>query len=130
MENVTCGVPQGSTLRPLLFILYINDLPLNTNFKVNILADDTNLIMSGSDAKKLEMDVNNELANVDNWMRKNKLSINFSKSEYMLISRKKERSQFKHILLGGYFIAIFSVNTHIYTCYMGLDLKLLSSVYR
>ena len=95
MENVTCGVPQGSTLRPLLFILYMNDLPLNTNFKVNLFADDTNRIMSGSDAKQLEMDVNNELANVDTWMRKNKLSINFSKPEYMLISRKKEKSQFK-----------------------------------
>ena len=64
----------------------MNDLPLNTNFKVNLFADDTNLIMSGSDAKQLEMDDNNELANVDNWMRKNKLSINFSKTEYMLIS--------------------------------------------
>ena len=68
----------------------MNDLPLNTNFKVNLFADDTNLIMSESDAKQLEMDVNNELANVDNWMRKNKLSINFSKTEYMLISRKKK----------------------------------------
>ena len=95
VENITCGVPQGSTLGPLLFILYMNDLPLNTNFKVNLFAGDTNLIMSGSDAKQLEMDVNNELANVDNWMRKNKLSINFSKTEYMLISRKKEKSQFK-----------------------------------
>ena len=51
MENVTCGVPQGSTLGPLLFILYMNDLPLNTNFKVNVFADDTNFIMNGSDAK-------------------------------------------------------------------------------
>ena len=41
------------------------------------------------------MNINNELANVDNWMRKNKLSINFSKTEYMLISRKKEKSLFK-----------------------------------
>ena len=84
MENVTCGVPQGSTLGPLLFILYMNDLPLNTNFKVNLFTDDTNLIMSGSDVKQLKMDINNELANVDNWMRKNKLSINFSKTEYRI----------------------------------------------
>ena len=60
----------------------MNDLPLNTNFKVNLFADDANLIMSGSDAKQLDKDINNELANVSNWMRKNKLSINFSKTEY------------------------------------------------
>ena len=60
----------------------MNDLPLNTNFKVNLFTDDANLIMSGSDAKQLDKDINNELANVNNWMRKNKLSINFSKTEY------------------------------------------------
>ena len=43
MKNVTSGVPQGSTLGPLLFILYMDDLPLNTNFKVNLFSDDTNL---------------------------------------------------------------------------------------
>ena len=75
----------------------MNDLPLNTNFKVNLFADevnlfadDTNLIMSGSDARQLEMDISSKLANTGKWTRKNKLSINFSKTEYMLISRKKE----------------------------------------
>ena len=89
MENVTCGVPQGSTLGPLLFFLYMNDLPSANKFKVNLFADDTNLTMSGNNAKQLESDINNELINIDNWMRENKLSINFSKTEYTLISKKK-----------------------------------------
>ena len=79
MENVTCGVPQGSTLGPLLFLLYMNCLPSAIKLKVNLFADDTNLTMSGNLVKQLKSDINNELINIDNWMRENKLSFNFSK---------------------------------------------------
>ena len=81
MENITCGVSVGSTLGPLLVFLYMNDKPLGTKFKVNLFADDTNLTMSGNNAKQLESDINNELMNRDNWMRENKLSINFFEPE-------------------------------------------------
>ena len=66
MENATCGVPQGSTLGPLVFLLYMNDLPSATKFKVNLFANDSNLTMSGNNAKQLESDINNELINIDN----------------------------------------------------------------
>ena len=46
MNDVTCGIPQGSTLGPLLLTLYVNDLPSVTKFNVKLFADDTNLTMS------------------------------------------------------------------------------------
>ena len=60
-QNVTCGVPQGSTLGSLLFIIYINDLVQTTNFKVNLFADDTVLVMSHKSIEKLQNQVNYEM---------------------------------------------------------------------
>ena len=95
MNDVTCGIPQTSTLRPLLFTLYVNDLPSETKVNVKLFADDTNLTMSHYKDKKLQNNVNNELENISDWMRCNKLSINFSKTEYLQITRTKIKSSFE-----------------------------------
>ena len=85
-REVTCGIPQGSCLGPLLFILYLNDFERCLKYsKANIYADDTNITIASNDKEKLVADAQAELHNITEWMRVNKLSPNPSKTEYMII---------------------------------------------
>ena len=100
INKITCGVPQGSTLGPLFFIMYVNDLPKCSSFSTKLYADDTNLYLAHSDIKEFKLMVNNELIKVDEWMRLNKLSINYAKSMYFLTGKscnkaEEEKKNFK-----------------------------------
>jgi Reverse transcriptase (RNA-dependent DNA polymerase) len=89
MQNITYGVPQGSILGPLLFILYINDIAhCSMILQPFLFADDTTLLNSDKDFDKLINVTNIELVKLSNWFRANKLSLNVNKTNYILFGSK------------------------------------------
>ena len=93
LKHISSGVPQGSNLAALLFLIYINDLPnCLKNSKPAMYADDTNLSVTGETASDNEVRLNAELENVHEWLTANKLTLNTEKTEYMIIGSYKKIS--------------------------------------
>ena len=84
MKCVTCGVPQGSIIGPLLFILYINDMD-NVSKKIFpiLFADDTTVLIEGNNLDVIIVSLNSELDRINTWLKSNKLSLNVTKTHYM-----------------------------------------------
>ena len=91
-EKIMSGVPQGSILGPFLFLCFVNDLPdVFHNFcKFKAYADDTQLLVFDKDMHKLKDKVENVINIAQNWYNKNGMKNNSSKSEILVISKKKE----------------------------------------
>jgi len=110
---ISCGVPQGSILSPLLFLLYINDLQTVTFLRMY--ADDTNLTFASKDPKELFSSLTHDLGNLKQWLDSNRLSLNTLKTKCLFTGTRQKISLLPsepHICLDRHSIEI--VNS--YTC--------------
>ena len=91
LEKIDVGMLQGSYLDPLLFLIYINDLPHAVrNSVVSIYAGDTGLRYQVSEIKTLNEAINNDLTQLESWLKGNKLSLNIAKTNSMFVSTKQK----------------------------------------
>ena len=91
-KDIKCGVRQGSILGPLLFLLYVNDLPNSSNVLVLIMfADDTNFFFEHSNINTFFKTVNEELIKINEWFSANKLSLNVGKTKFSLFHKSGKK---------------------------------------
>ena len=89
MQPLSSGVPQGSILGPILFLLYVNDLPLNLQSNIDMYADDATLYKSSKSLSEINELLQNYLSKIDTWSKNNNMILNPKKSTCMVIGSKK-----------------------------------------
>ena len=92
-NEISCGVPQGSILGPLFFLLYTNDINNASNLLNLILfADDTNVFMSHKDLNYLSDMLNLKMDKLSIWFKANKLSLNLKRTKFMVFKPRQKHS--------------------------------------
>ena len=93
INPILCGVPQGSILGPLLFLLYINDLRYICSDKISIVmfADDTSLFTNHKSIHQAVDTLNRELSNLSTWLKANKLTLNIKKTKYIIFRARNKQ---------------------------------------
>ena len=94
-ELTLSGVPHGSVLGPLVFLLYINDIHKSSSvFNFYLFADDTSMLYANKNLRELENKVNTELGNLWDWLKANKISLKIKKSNFVIFFRVKNHLPF------------------------------------
>ena len=92
LKTISHGVPQGSVLGPLLFLIFINDMHNSIEHcKMHRFADDTNLLLTDKSLKNINKYVNYDLSLICHWLRANKLSLNASKTVIIIFRPKNKQ---------------------------------------
>ena len=101
--QIECGVPQGSVLGPLLFILYVNDIcHLSENVNMTLFADDTNIFFeSDVNENSFHTTISSELNKFSDWFAANKLSLNIGKTKYIAFNTSRNFIWDKDIIMDG-----------------------------
>ena len=97
--ELSCGVPQGSILGPLVFLLYVNDMPQSVDCDLLLYADDSCLVFGDNDVNEIEKQLNRNFNSLCDWFVDNKLSIHFGedKTKSILFGRKNKRTGSKNL---------------------------------
>ena len=93
--NISCGVPQGSILGPLLFLCYVNDMSISISEKCKLIlhADDSAILFSHKDPSVISNVLGKELENCSKWLVDNKLSLHLGKTECILFGSKRKLTE-------------------------------------